>query len=580
VSFRAKILLSITLTVVTTVVAVAWAVSVLTSRSFEDRDRKRNTALLRQFRSEFNRRAAEAARRLEDIAGSPTAAQIAADPDPSQYLDAAAALAGKYALDFLEITGPDTSIISSAQWPARFGYKEEWIAQAGSGTVLRREELADGPQLGLIAVKSIPTPAGSKLFAAGGLRLDQQFVGSLAVPEGTAATIIRTFEPSLMSQDLRGFHGDSEVERLVAEIQKSHAERSAATVSSNITGIPLMGNDNALLAILLVGSSRADLISLTGFIHQTAAGIGLAGVLLGVALSFWVASRITRPVRQLAGSVRQVARGNWETRAEISSSDEIGQLAEDFNGMTQQLRETRERMLQAERVAAWRELARRLAHELKNPLFPLQITIENLQRSRSAPADLFGEIFEESTTTLLAELENLKRIVARFSDFARMPTPDPQPLDLNALVRTTMKAFDAQFRDPARKPVTPRLALAEDLPEISADPEQIQRALRNLVLNALDAMPEGGTLTILTHAETDRVILEVTDTGQGLTSEECERLFTPYYTTKQHGTGLGLAIVQSIVSDHGASISVRSDPGQGATFRIEFKNAPAGGDSR
>jgi signal transduction histidine kinase len=106
---------------------------------------------------------------------------------------------------------------------------------------------------------------------------------------------------------------------------------------------------------------------------------------------------------------------------------------------------------------------------------------------------------------------------------------------------------------------------------LAADPEQLQRALRNLILNALDAMPGGGTLTIRTSRSEHKIALEVSDTGQGLTPEECNRLFTPYYTTKQHGTGLGLAIVQSVVSDHKGTISVHSEPGKGATFRIEFQ---------
>jgi signal transduction histidine kinase len=119
------------------------------------------------------------------------------------------------------------------------------------------------------------------------------------------------------------------------------------------------------------------------------------------------------------------------------------------------------------------------------------------------------------------------------------------------------------------------LNLDPNLPAIQADPEQIKRALQNLVLNAMDAMSNGGTLRLATRQYNNTVILEVSDTGQGLTKEECDRLFTPYYTTKHHGTGLGLAIVQSVVSDHGGTISVESQPGRGATFRIELPVAQA-----
>ncbi len=255
-------------------------------------------------------------------------------------------------------------------------------------------------------------------------------------------------------------------------------------------------------------------------------------------------------------------------------SDEVGQLARDFNHMTQQLAEQRDRMIQAERVAAWRELARRLAHELKNPLFPLQLTVENLQRAREATPEQFDEVFRESTTTLLAELDNLKAIIGRFSDFAKMPAPHLESVDLNQIATDVVKLFDAQMHAPGRPPVDVRIRDRRQAATVRADPEQLHRALRNLVLNALDAMPQGGTLAIRTQSVNGhgppKVALEVSDTGEGLTPEECERLFTPYYTTKQHGTGLGLAIVQSVVSDHKGTITVHSQPGKGTTFRIEL----------
>jgi signal transduction histidine kinase len=124
---------------------------------------------------------------------------------------------------------------------------------------------------------------------------------------------------------------------------------------------------------------------------------------------------------------------------------------------------------------------------------------------------------------------------------------------------------------PGRPPITSRLELETDLPAVPVDPEMLRRALRNLVLNALDAMPNGGALLIRTQRQDGKIAIEVADTGEGLTPEECERLFTPYYTTKHHGTGLGLAIVQSVVSDHKGTITVHSEPGQGTTFRIELK---------
>jgi nitrogen fixation/metabolism regulation signal transduction histidine kinase len=242
--------------------------------------------------------------------------------------------------------------------------------------------------------------------------------------------------------------------------------------------------------------------------------------------------------------------------------------------MTQQLSDQRERLVQAERVAAWRELARRLAHELNNPLFPLQTTVENLRRAKEMNSDQFEEVFRESTGILLAEIENLKAIVGRFSDFSKMPQPELGPVNLNDVVRSVVKLFEGQFGAVGRPPITPELHLDEHLPVIQADATLLRRVIDNIVLNAMDAMPAGGVLMLRTAHQDGGVHLEISDTGSGLTPEECERLFTPYYTTKQHGTGLGLAIVQSVISDHGGRISVESEAGVGTSFHIDLPAKP------
>jgi two-component system, NtrC family, nitrogen regulation sensor histidine kinase NtrY len=542
VSFRTKVFLSIAATAVLSVWIVAAVVSTLVTQSFEHRDAQRTAALVDQFQREFDRRGVEVARRIEAVANSDEVQRLALNlSDTSAYFTQAQALAQEQSLDFLELVAPDQTIISSAEWPARFGYKEDWLSQAVNGVFLKKEDLADGTALALITVRTVKAGDGT-LYVVGGRRLDQEFLDSLPGAEGMRVRLYR--QPG--------------------EVPPINSD-------ATITTIPLRGRDNQLLAILRIENSRADLVALKKYIQGTAAIVGAAGVLLGLLLSFWTASRVTRPLRSLASSVREVAVGNWDTRAAVASSDEIGQLARDFNGMTEQLVEQRDRMIQAERVAAWRELARRLAHELKNPLFPLQITIENLQRARDASPEQFDEVFRESTSTLLAELGHLKTIIGRFSDFAKMPAPQLEPVNINQLVRDVLQLFEAHLHAPGRSPVETILQLAADAGEAPADPDQLRRALHNLVLNALDAMPHGGGLVFRTSRHDNKVAIEISDDGEGLTPEECDRLFTPYYTTKQHGTGLGLAIVQSVVSDHKGTITVHSELGKGTTFRIELK---------
>jgi nitrogen fixation/metabolism regulation signal transduction histidine kinase len=320
--------------------------------------------------------------------------------------------------------------------------------------------------------------------------------------------------------------------------------------------------------VLLVGSSRREYVELNRRVRDVAMLVGGIGILFAIFMSNWAAWRVTRPVEQLAAAARSVGRGEREVRIDVSSHDEFGELAEAFNRMTRELGEQSDRLVQAERVAAWRELARRLAHELKNPLFPLQLTVENLVRAHAHSPQLFEEMFDEGTTTLLAEIANLKSTITRFSEFSKMPEPHFQPVDVNNLMQQVARVFQAQLQGVQ---IECRLELEQGLPLIAADSDLLHRAISNLVLNAMDALPTGGTITLASNKKNGNgVSIKVSDTGSGLSAEERKALFTPYYTTKQNGTGLGLAIVQSIVSDHHGKVGVHSRAGQGTTFTIEL----------
>jgi len=566
-NFRTRLLLIFTIAVVASAGVVDWQVSVSTREAFERVESQRVDVLVAQFRQEFARRRAEIALAVKRIADSDAATTIAIAPDYSEFVGEAAQLASTHGLDLLELVAADGTIISSAEWPARFGYKEDWLTAGADwkslGAFLKREELPDGVTLSLVAVAT-RNVADRTLYVVGGQQLDNGFVNSLIMPAGMRVLLYRNLGAGQISElpNLESLIG--ETLRQKREITSTIGQGAEAEIFHSI---PLPGYENNLLGVLLIGSSRRELVELEALLRRIGILVAAGGILLGIALSWWASARVTRPVRRLAESADKVAAGNWGATVEIVSRDEIGRLAGAFNRMTHELVEQRERLVQAERVAAWRELARRLAHELKNPLFPLQITVENMQRARERYPDQFDEVFREGTGTLLAELANLKQIIGRFSDFAKMPAPEMQAVNFNTLAGETLKLFEPQL---AKARVTARAELDPRLPSVQADPEQITRVLRNLILNAIDAMPEGGTLTVRTAALPAGVRVEVSDTGQGLTPEECQRLFTPYYTTKTHGTGLGLAIVQSVISDHKGRISVESQPGKGATFRIEL----------
>jgi two-component system nitrogen regulation sensor histidine kinase NtrY len=589
-SFRTKLFLIFLVTVLASVSLVAYGVTHYTQAAFEESDAQRSEALVSQFNKEYAQRGDEITRQVKDITDADVTLKVAIDlarpnPDLSLYVRDAVGAAQDHGLDFVEFVNWDGTLISSAQYPARVGYKNDWVTANknwnDSGFFLRKEELPDGVALSLTVVRVLSGGNDKNMYVVGGRRLDQNFLASLVPPAGTRVLLYRNLEAGFVASALTDVNGPFEqadrLEPLIEQIQKQPRPTvrtidwtENARDAESFHAIPLMGRNNELLAVLLLGSSRKELVLLTRHILQIAAAVAGAALMIGLLISLWVSARITRPLEELAEGAREVASGRWDTVIDLRGKDEIGQLASAFNEMTQTLAAQREQLVQTERVAAWRELARRLAHELRNPLFPLQITVENLQKARQLDAKQFLEVFNESTATLKAELANLNTIVGRFSDFSKMPAPQFALVNVNEALRNAVRLFEPQFNAVGKPPVIPEYFLTEPLPEIDADADLLHRAFQNLVLNALDAMPAGGTLTMRTTEHEGNVRIEVSDTGKGLTPEECSRLFTPYYTTKVQGTGLGLAIVQSVISDHHGTISVSSDEGHGTTFRIEL----------
>jgi signal transduction histidine kinase len=593
VTLRNRLTLLVGGVVAITVALVTWTVSASARRAFETMDARRTAASIAQFRREVANEGDEVVRRVDRIAASDvvrrTAVELRPSPaDRAAYVNEAAPLADAQGLDFLDIVASDGAIVSSAHWPARFGYKHPWAERLVSdqpGAFLQAVELPRETALGLMSVRTV-TAGDRRIYVAGGRHLDQQFLQSLVLPAGMRALLHRNVEPEVSRVQLIDASGNvaqaGPLEPLIARVRQSRAEAQETVVwpdgPETIDAMPLTGRDGAVLGVLLVGSSGRELAALIGRIRWTGVVLGGLGILFGVAASYGVAARVTRPVEQLAGAARAIASGDWTVPSGIQASGEgeIDALANAFDTMTRQLVDHRERLVQTERVAAWRELARRLAHELKNPLFPLRITIDNLRRAKALPAEEFDEVFTESLTTLATGLANLNAVIGRFSDFARMPAPALEQVSPNEIVRRTVNLFQAQLDAPGRPAIAVTLDLDPTLGSIRADPEQLGRVCQNLLLNAFDAMPAGGAVTIRTRRGEGVVRLEIADTGEGLTEEERRRIFTPYYTTKQHGTGLGLAIVQSVVADHAGRIWVESAPGRGTTFHIELPaSAPA-----
>ena len=436
-NLRQKLLVLLSLMVAVIVAAVTWTVLVRIRQVFEQRDQEETALFVSQFQREFQHRSAEVAAAVDRIATSERmrtiAFEVAQSGDAAPYVTEAQTLAQDAQLDFLEIIGPGGKIVSSAQWPARFGYFEPY-AWADQPTFLKTEDLADGSSaLGIFAFRAVGRSdwSGSRaLVLLGGKRLDKAFLTDLPTAPGMEIALYRHEDQTPSATQLGHLGPDMfpfEPKRLIGTAgEVPHADRYEPLINSafhtrqqtssiiyltmrredsvNATAIPLKSETGNVLAVLTVAVSRGGMVEAQQHIRAIAYGVAAGGILLAIIASLWIAARVSRPIEQLAQAAEEVAGGRWETRVPERGRDEISVLARSFNHMTGELVAQRDRLVQTERVAAWRELARRLAHELKNPLFPLQLTVENLVRARELSEAEFDEVFRESTRTLGMEI--------------------------------------------------------------------------------------------------------------------------------------------------------------------------------
>ncbi|MHC4925043.1 MAG: sensor histidine kinase, partial [Planctomycetota bacterium] len=328
---------------------------------------------------------------------------------------------------------------------------------------------------------------------------------------------------------------------------------------------PLHGEGNRVVGILSVPLLfRQDRVD-RDLARRTTVGIALYVVvlLLVAGVGTVLAGRMARPVESLSEGTRRVAAGDLGYRIPVQSDDELGALVDSFNRMTEDLQKGQDAAARAEREAAWREMAKQVAHEIKNPLTPMRLHAQHLLRAHRDGAENFDEILEKSTDTIQRQTEALQRIATDFSDFARLPRRNPETVDIAALCRDMADLFGDS------EGVDTESTLPEIPAEVYVDREEFRRVLVNLCGNAVEAMPDGGTLSLAVDLESPgRVRVRVSDTGTGIADADRPHLFEPSFSTKTSGTGLGLAIVKRAVEDSGGTIEVASRVGEGSAFTV------------
>lgn len=294
-----------------------------------------------------------------------------------------------------------------------------------------------------------------------------------------------------------------------------------------------------------------------------------------VVVAFFVskilAKGVNTPIRHLVTGTEEISKGNLDYQVAVQTDDEFALLAGAFNRMVSDLKARTEELRRAEKIAAWQDIAQKLAHEIKNPLTPIQLSAERLQRRyRNNPDDL-SELLERCTQTIITEVEGLRRLLDEFSVLAQMPAPELSSVNLRETLDATLALFD-EFPNH----IDCQIDFPADLPTVTADADHLKRAFLNLINNAIEAMSEErekkGSLAIRAFVSTDRskVFVQFADTGPGMSPEVRPKLFTPHVSTKRDGMGLGLAIVKKVMTDLGGDIRLEDAEANhgGATFTL------------
>jgi signal transduction histidine kinase len=288
--------------------------------------------------------------------------------------------------------------------------------------------------------------------------------------------------------------------------------------------------------------------------------------LLGAGIGYSMAERIGDPVNRLTRATRRIARGDFSARVVETSSDELRRLVADFNHMAADLERQRKELERTHRLEAWAEMARQVAHEIKNPLTPIQLSSEHLIRINKDRGEPLTPVLEDCVTSILSQVKLLRQISAEFSSFASRPKPHPAPTALAELIPSVVEPYITGLAG--------RIVIDVDvpasLPAVNVDRTLLARALTNVIENALHAMPGEGRLTIRAETGRSAIVLSVADTGTGMDPEALRRIFEPYFSTKATGTGLGLTIAKRNVELNGGRILVESGPGKGTRVTIEL----------
>jgi nitrogen fixation/metabolism regulation signal transduction histidine kinase len=291
-------------------------------------------------------------------------------------------------------------------------------------------------------------------------------------------------------------------------------------------------------------------------------------LLISIIVSLILSKGITRPVLELVDSTKKLSGGDFSIRLHRKSNDEMGLLYQAFNRMVQELNKNSEMMYQKQKLEAWREMAKKVVHEIKNPLTPIRLSAERMRKRFIEKHTDIEKVIVTGTETIIEEVNSLMAILSEFTRFARLPEMKPEENDINQLISNCVNLFSGHEN------ITFQLMLDKRIAVVKFDRILIKQVINNLLQNAIDAIAERGNITVETRLvkinERDYARINVIDDGIGMSEEEIKNIFKPGYSRKKKGTGLGLAIVEMIIIEHNGYLKCASIPGKGTEFYIDL----------
>ncbi|HYM80243.1 MAG TPA: ATP-binding protein [Candidatus Limnocylindria bacterium] len=463
-------------------------------------------------------------------------------------------------LDFLQVVDSSGNVVADASLTTR-DEQEPWRVGATQRPGLAIAQLEGAPGLAMTATAPIRYENATAGLLQGGLVFDSAFLTRLGRASGVELILRdaqdRVVAATLDSAQQSALPAAKRFDRLElgggSYLGRSFALEVGPSPHASITG--------------LVSTAPADQTIAT--LQLTAAFLGVMGVGIAILLGIFWSSQISRPVEQLAAYSHELSQGRWDRPLKLDSVRELQTLVIALDGMRSDLQTYRARLLTSERQAAWSQMARKVAHEIKNPLTPIAVSVADLKRSYELKRADFPQILDQAARVVAQEVETLKRLLQEFSEFGRFPAPRLAPVALSNLLSQLETLY---VRDVAEG----RLSFARPDRDatIHADAGQMRQALVNLIKNGLEALDGNGRVVVSAAIASEMLEVAVSDTGPGLDAEQKAHLFEPGFTTKAHGSGLGLTIVERIVNDHHGTITVDGDPGPGTTFRIRIPVEP------